>query len=112
MSKQTLNIMGHKWTYESTDKDPAFTNRNADGYADWTARKIVVQYPMTGDLGDLNAYRKKVVRHEIVHAYLFECGLAESSNETDAWAKNEEMIDWFAFMGPRIAKTWEEAGAI
>jgi len=29
-----------------------------------------------------------------------------------AWARNEEMIDWFALQGPKILKAWQEAGAL
>jgi hypothetical protein len=54
---------------------------------------------------------RRVVRHEIVHAFLMESGLDESSNPADAWATNEEMVDWFARQGPKIYKAWKEADA-
>lgn len=48
-------------------------------------------------------YRKKTLRHEIIHAFLNESGLSDSSNRFDgAWAKNEEMVDWFAIQAPKI----------
>ena len=47
-------------------------------------------------------------RHEIVHAFLFESGLAENSE----WAQNEEMVDWIAKQGPKLIKAWQEAGAL
>ena len=41
------------------------------------------------------------------------CGLASSSLGIDGpWAKNEEMVDWFALQGPKIYKAWQEVGAI
>lgn len=52
------------------------------------------------------------LRHEIVHAFLSECGLNECSGETDCWARNETMVDWFARMGERIYRAWEAAGAL
>ena len=30
----------------------------------------------------------------------------------DAWAVNEEMVDWFAAMAPRMIKTFKEAQAL
>lgn len=35
-------------------------------------------------------------KHELIHAFLYMSGLHASSLETDHWALNEEMIDWFA----------------
>ncbi len=55
---------------------------------------------------------KATLRHEIVHAFLGESGLSANSNESDAWARNEEMVDWFALQGPKIYKAWQEAGAV
>lgn len=51
---------------------------------------------------------KKVLRHEIIHAYLGESGLRSSSE----WAENEEMIDWFAIQLPKILKTFSELGIL
>ena len=56
----------------------------------------------------MDIQRKKNVRHELVHAFLFECGLAENSN----WAQNEELVDWIAIQGPKIYKAWQDAGAV
>ena len=44
--------------------------------------KLVVNQPIVG---------KKVIRHELVHAFLFESGLSVNS-----WADNEEIVDWIA----------------
>ena len=68
----------------------------------WTQK----ERPKPGSPGDW------FLRHEIVHAFLFESGLAESSFSTDAWAKNEEMIDWIAFTGPKIVAAWQKAGCM
>jgi hypothetical protein len=50
------------------------------------------------------------VRHEVIHAYLMESGLNGSANPSDCWARNEEMIDWFAIQMPKLAKTFNELG--
>jgi hypothetical protein len=34
------------------------------------------------------------------------------ANGDIGWAKNEEMVDWFALQGPKIYAAWKEAGAI
>lgn len=48
--------------------------------------------------------KEQTIRHEIIHAFLFESGLAESSCSVESWAVNEEMVDWFAFMNPKIER--------
>jgi len=55
---------------------------------------------------------KETLRHEIVHAFLFECGLSACSGYADHWAKNEEMVDWIAIQGPKIHEAWKKAGAL
>lgn len=54
------------------------------------------------------AYRKRTLRHEIMHAFLNESGLSDSSNQYGgAWAKNEEMVDWFAIQSPKIFAVYQ-----
>ena len=47
------------------------------------------------------------MRHEIVHAYLFESGLAECSSNITSLAQNEEMVDWIARQIPKMKRTME-----
>ena len=107
-----IDILGSEWTIierlEAEDK----RLEDCDGYCDWTTREIVVEREMQGNLGDMEAYVRKVKRHEIVHAFLKESGLAECSGTSDAWAMNETMVDWIARMGEKIYKAWSDAGAI
>lgn len=86
---------------------------NVDGFCDETVKEAVVE-TYEGDDGKpgvkakLDVQRKKNIRHEIIHAFLFESGLAENS----PWAQNEEMVDWIAIQGPKFVKAWQEAGAL
>ena len=57
---------------------------------------------------NVEEFEKKVLRHEIIHAYLGESGLRSSSE----WAENEEMVDWFAIQLPKIFKTFKELDVI
>lgn len=107
-----IDIMGSTWTIveQSEMNDPKL--KDCDGYTDWTTREIVIEREAAGNLRDMEVYIKKVKRHEIVHAFLLECGLYECSGETEAWAANEAMVDWFARIGPKIYAAWKEAGAL
>ena len=107
-----INILGSEWTIIERPEAEDKRLDGCDGYFDWTAREIVVEREMQGNLGDMEAYIRKVKRHEIVHAFLEESGLAECSGTSDAWAMNETMVDWIARMGEKIYKAWSDAGAI
>lgn len=111
-SETTVNILGETWSIVYKDKDPAF--EECGGYCDSCTRSIVVENiklssdPLeTTPKGQLEN-QKRIVRHEIIHAFLFESGLADSSNISDAWAVNEEMVDWIALQFPKIAKVYKE----
>ena len=107
-----INILGSEWTIIERPEAEDKRLDGCDGYCDWTTREIVVEREMQGNLGDMEAYIRKVKRHEIVHAFLVESGLAECSGTSDAWAMNETMVDWIARMGEKIYKAWSDAGAI
>lgn len=107
----TVNILGAQYTIIHSHDNQRL--ENIDGFCDETTKEIVVE-TYEGDDGkpgvkaQLGIQRKKNVRHEIVHAFLFECGLAENS----PWAQNEELVDWIAIQGPKFWKAWQEAGAV
>ena len=112
-----INILGT--TYKvylnvPCSKDP--TLAGAYGYTDLHGKKIVVADISTtpgwegaGEDALLEVY-SSTVRHEVIHAYLMESGLNGSSNGVDCWARNEEMVDWFAMQIPKIVKTFAELG--
>jgi hypothetical protein len=56
-------------------------------------------------------YQDKIMRHDIVHAFLFESGLNVGSSES-AWAVNEEVVDWIALQFPKMQKAFKEADCL
>lgn len=111
MSKKKVHILGYEWAIEEqTAAENTILAENA-GYCDWSIRTIVIRKDMDGNLGNMDTYMRKVIRHEIVHAFLSESGLNECAHESDCWALNEEMVDWIAKMGSAIYKAWDEVGA-
>ena len=87
---------------------------SADGYTDMSAHEIIVCNKKDDcELRDYENWKKNILRHEIVHAFLFESGLDSSSaNFYGAWAMNEEMVDWFAIQSPKIFKVFKELNLI
>lgn len=83
---------------------------NCVGYFD-SSKSLVVVKVLEADknsLGNLDRYQKEVLRHEILHAFLYESGLDGSTGCAANWAVNEEMVDWFAIQSPKIYKVFKE----
>lgn len=98
-NKTKCKILGKNWNVIFADeKDNAYLS-NYEGYTDRTSRKIVIKNQFKNEklkLENPAFIIKTTIRHELIHAFLFESGLAYCSNDIEAWATNEEMIDWFA----------------
>lgn len=112
MADRTVHILGTVYTVKEQSEGENERLESCDGYCDWTTKEIVIEREMEGNLTDMDVYIRKVTRHEIVHAFLLESGLHESSAAVDSWAWNEEMVDWIARQGQKIYAAWKEAGAI
>ena len=110
-----VNILGTEYEIlaKSNEEEPYL--KECDGFCDRSRKEIVIADlqpdPDTYRV-DLKWYRKKVLRHEIIHAFLSESGLEENSHSTDAWARNEEMVDWFAMQFPKLLKAFKEVDCI
>lgn len=116
-----LNILGTKYKVEThkISEDETLKRNRWAGYCGEDSKVIVIadmsekQYFSDMDENECESFKKKTLRHEIVHAFLNESGLsANASVPEGGWAKNEEMIDWFAIQAPKIYKIFKEAGCL
>lgn len=84
--------------------------KNYDGYCDSSVNTIVVDQlkDELDTLDDLEEYKAKVMRHELIHAFLDQSGLRCCSD----WARNEEMVDFFAIQIPKMVKAMNELNII
>lgn len=106
-----INILGADYTVTLATEQAEPRLEGCDGFCDETTREIIAENykrGLPGSKGKLELQEQKNLRHEILHAFLFESGLAENSD----WAQNEEMVDWVAKQGPKFVKAWQEAGAL
>lgn len=116
-----VSVLGTEYAIEikKYDDDADFERLGCSGYCSSMTKQIVIC--------DMATYKgweretkevcdrqiKETLRHEIIHAFFNESGLSENSNPVEsAWARNEEMVDWFALQGPKIYKAWQEAKAL
>ena len=106
------NILGtnYKIIFKSIDEEPRL--KENWGFTDFHTKEIYItddiEKETENSCKNLIDFKNKVMRHEIIHAFLYESGLRENSNSTIAWAESEEMIDWFAIQIPKIVKVYEE----
>ena len=116
MKDKVVNILGTPYAvlYKKKSEEKLF-EEDADGYCDNTVKEIVILEhdgePDPKEVKDFDAYQKKVLRHEIVHAFHFESGLAYSLDIKDSGFP-EIIVDWFAIQGPKIYEAWKEADAL
>ena len=108
---KTVNILGTEYKvlfnvpYEEMPED-------ADGCMDQSIRTIkIAQFESDrNSIKDLESYRRKVLRHEVIHAFLYESGLWNNSGNVTAWGQSEEITDWIAIQFPKIHKVFVELG--
>ena len=107
-----INVLGTEIRVEFRKESDDPKLKGLSGYYDCTENLIVVKIfePDVYALGNLEVLQKECLRHEIIHAFLFESGVEACSNPCDAWATNEEMVDWFAIQSPKIFKLFQEQG--
>ena len=103
-----VNILGTDYEIIKRTKceDPKL--EDCWGYTEPFTKKIIIDANMD-DGSKLNAERldlfeKKVMRHEIIHAFFIESGLHTNCD----YAGNEELVDWIALQFPKIAKVIEQ----
>ncbi len=111
-----VNILGAEYTIkkEQYKGNKELELKNRTGYCFYLGKEIVY-----ADYSKLEGYEDEtkenikrgeahILRHEIIHAFLFESGLSCCSCKIEEWADNEEMVDWFAIQSPKIFKVFKD----
>lgn len=108
-----VNILGTE--YEIViDAPDEMLPPDSDGAMDHSIKRICVArfVPDERSIKDLDTYRKKVLRHEIIHAFLYESGIWNNSNSTDCWGMDETITDWIAIQSPKLFQAFKEADCL
>lgn len=94
------------------ENDPLL--EDLSGYCDKTVKRIAVaDRAKESDLADWTDYRRSVMRHELIHAFLFESGLGCDSVWHVAGQEHpEQTVDWIALQFPKILKAFQTVGAL
>ena len=100
-----INILGMIYTIV---EDNAFANSkliNNYAYIECYEKKIIYR-PVVKDIetyNKLDEHQKKILRHEIIHAFFHESGLTD-------YYRDEVLVDYLAIQFAKIGKAFEELG--
>jgi len=105
-----INILGTEYEILIQNVSENEKLEECDGLCEHYSKKIVVSDFEEAEkdkmcVENLDEYRKKVLRHEIVHAFFGESGLRGNSS----YAEDEELVDWIAIQAPKLFKAFKEA---
>ena len=112
-----VNIFGSTWTIKyvdvTDDNSDLFQDETA-GFCDGSSRTIYIKNFKPSELigiGDEEELKQYILRHELIHAALIECGLG------DNWVRepmghDETSVDWLAHKFPQLIGIFMDAGAL
>lgn len=114
MKVYNLNILGTKWKLKevSRDTDPMFGT--VDGFTDRSSRTMLVASESVCEPGafmNWPEYLKSVKRHEIIHAFMIESGLAQEMYHPP-YGTDEQAVDFFAIQFPKMIEVFQKAEAL
>lgn len=109
--KNKINILGTDYEIIRDNTGEHQKLKDSNGITETYSKQIVLQEkydndPMTVD--NFQAFKDKVLRHEIIHAFLFESGLDASSD----WGRDETLVDWIALQIPKMVKAMQETNCL
>lgn len=105
----TVEVLGVPYKIIESNREEDNSLEESDGYCDYSTKKIVIDTfrNKPGSMEDLAKYKKKVIRHELIHAFLHESGL-----DANSWAGNEEIVDWIAIQFLKLTEAFGKAEAL
>ena len=107
--RMKVNVLGAEYTIEFSNEIDDTKLIGTDGYCDFSTHKIVISdldsQKTAFDMEDLDSYERKVIRHEMIHAFLEESGLS-------CYSHDETIVDWFAIQAEKIFTQFVAAGVM
>lgn len=105
-----VNILGTNYEIIEQNENENLKISEAYGLLEKHSKKIVLDSDILNEKDIMKSerielFKNKVLRHEIIHAFLVESGLDTNCD----WHK-EEMVDWFAWQMPKLINVLEELG--
>ena len=113
MKDKVVEILGTLYTIHFDVPDGKMPE-GADGCMDQSIHQIrIAEFESDRNtIQDMDSYRKKVLRHEIIHAFLYESGRWNNSGSTNWWGMDETITDWITIQSPKLFRTFKEADCL
>ena len=112
----TVDVLGTEYSlYLDVPEDEDEILQTNAGYCDDTSHIIAIcREEPEDDIDDFASYQKRIMRHEIIHAFMFESGLGGDAvwHNIDRQKHPEQTVDWFARQFPKILKAFQTVGAL
>lgn len=106
----TVSILGQNYLIKETTEKETPGIKGLWGLCDFSIHCIFIDRTIdpndTRNIADLDRHFNKVLRHEIVHAFLDESGLMENARFDDEHF--EQMVDWVAIQFPKLMCVYQE----
>ena len=104
-----VSILGTEYEIIEQTEEQNHKLRNNNGLCEIYSHRIILNADIQEDeltYENFQEFKKRVLRHEIIHAFFAESGLRGNSE----YAENEELVDWIAIQLPKINKVLEQIG--
>lgn len=101
-----INILGTTYEVSWESENENHKLKTANGLCEIYSKRIVINDDIQNDedaFERFDLFENRVLRHEIVHAFLAESGLND-------YARDEELVDWIAMQYPKICKVFKQLG--
>lgn len=110
---KTICVLGTVYTI-IYDAEPENMPEDCDGCMGYSIKTIkIAKFEQDrNSIKDLDGYTKKLLRHEIIHAFLYESGLWNNTGNVKAWATSEEITDWIAIQFPKMLEAFKQADCV
>ena len=105
---KTISVLGTEYTIIWKE----YGEQDIDGETDFSCQKIYLRKDNVNEIGDFLELQIKVLRHEIIHAFMYESGLGSNWKHDCQIGHDETVIDWFAIQSPKIYKVYEQLGIL
>lgn len=108
-----VSVLGTDYSiYLNVPVDADERTRNLSGFCDKTSKRIVISKITDTNLDEPTEYGKYVIRHELIHAFLFESGISGDTTWDTGEEHPEHMVEWIGMQFPKMMKVFEELGVL
>lgn len=112
LENEKVNILGTTYVCSEVDEETEPRITQMLGFCDFSTKEIGIADSLNeafqGEQKNMLFVKKKTLRHEIIHAFMFESGLDTSSD----FARDEELIDWMAIQIPKMVNAMKSIGCL